>query len=126
MKLLGNCLSVYMHLLNGETYGPRVNFIRFASRKVMCLEPKPQVFSPHPLLDLVQGVGAKHFVQGHVKAEVVEKCILCASLVFWHHCNDDCVTNRDPVNQLCNKCFLRGSHRRPLIGTCDQREGLVP
>ena len=42
----------------------------------MRLEPKPEMFPPHSLFNLVQGVGAKHFIQRHVKAKVVKECIL--------------------------------------------------
>ena len=42
----------------------------------MRLEPRPEVFTPHSVLILVQRVGTKHFIQRHEKAKVVEECIL--------------------------------------------------
>lgn len=42
----------------------------------MCLVPEPDVFTPYSVVDLMEGVSTKHFVQGHEKGKVVEDCVL--------------------------------------------------
>ena len=42
----------------------------------MRLVPEPDVFTPHSVLDLMERVSTKHFVQGHVKGKVVEEGVL--------------------------------------------------
>ena len=60
----------------GKMYQPCVELIELTLQKVIQLEPKPKVFTPYTVIDLMQRVSAKHLVQRHVKAEVVKECIL--------------------------------------------------
>ena len=62
---------------SGETvHQLRVKFVELTFRKVTRLEPNPEVPPPYSLLNLMQGVSAKHLVQRHIKAKVIEERVL--------------------------------------------------
>ena len=76
MKLFGNGPLVLMCVIIEWQNLPLVEFVKLALQKVMSLEPNPDVFPPHSVLNLVKRVSAKHIIQRHVKAKVIEESIL--------------------------------------------------